>query len=384
MSLPPHGGNAARIERDRGFAAGTLLDFSANIAPAGPPPAVAAVLAETARDPHMLSAYPDEDYADVRVALAALHDVDPQAIVIGGGGSGLLDAAMRFAGARSIVVPVPAFSEYERAARANNVVLLTHPLDAGCELDVDRFVARVAAYPGAAALVNSPHNPSGRALDRTTLTQLVLTLARQQRAVIVDEAFADYAPECALDLSTIEAGRVVVVRSLTKFYSLAGVRIGYAIVDPARRDALRFMLPSWPAGSLDARIALAALQDRRHAERTRRMTVEARSTLLASLQAIGITTFPSVANFVLAELPVDVRHMDRLLERLIVDHQIIVRDARTYHGFEQRAIVRIAVLDRAVNERLVRALECVLSSRRFEHQAIDGRAFDGRARVGQR
>jgi len=356
-----HGGDLQAVAERYGVDASTLVDFSANIAPQGPPSGVARVLARAASKPRLLAPYPSSRYGRLRAQIAASLDVDRESVVVGNGSAALIDLALRANEALAWLVPVPAFSEYRRSLDAANVAMLRFALPQTLALDVDAFLSVLRAHSDAGALVTTPHNPSGLALSREESLRLLVQSEAMNRPLIADEAFIDYVPERSIVREAARSRRAVVLRSLTKFYALAGVRVGYAIAHPDLARAMRERSPSWPVGTLDEAIALEALEDEAYAMRTRAANAATRDAVTRELTTLGLAVFPSDANFVLAELPVPAQAFDAFLRRLI-DEGIVVRDCRSYDGLESRSVIRIAVLDRERNRRLVAALARALES----------------------
>ncbi len=149
---------------------------------------------------------------------------------------------------------------------------------------------------------------------------------------------------------------MIVLRSLTKFFAVPALRVGFAVTSPAVARRMRAALPSWPVTSLAARAVGAALEDRDYAARTRAQNAMARMHLRERLGSIGIRTLPSAGNYLLAEVPatIDARS---LRQRLIDDHAIVVRDCTSYDDLGDGRFVRIAVRSPEENARLVVALE---------------------------
>jgi threonine-phosphate decarboxylase len=361
MRVATHGGDIDAVARDYGVDASTLIDFSANVAPDGPPRDVASVLREMAQHPRALSPYPAASYRELREQIAHMLDVDAASVVVGHGGPALLDLALRVSAADSWLVPVPAFSEYRRALDAARMPMQAFVLPLSMEFDPGEFSIRLAGVDGAGALINTPHNPSGSAPDRDGVLALLERCEAMARPLIVDEAFIDYEPERSIVREVVRSRRAIVLRSLTKFYALAGVRVAYALTHPDLARAMQASSPSWPVGTLDAAIALAALRDKAYATRTREQNASARDQLATALAASGMTVLPSAANFLCVELPVPVQCLDDVLQAM-VQNGIVVRDCRSYEGLEQRGVIRIAVLDGKRNQRLVTALSGALES----------------------
>jgi threonine-phosphate decarboxylase len=360
MRMTVHGGDVEAIARKHGVERSSLIDFSANIAPEGPPANVAQVLRDAAESPRTLAPYPSPTYRALREQIGAMLDVDPACVVVGHGGPALLDLALRVSRAASWLVPVPAFSEYRRALDAAQLPLHVFALPPSMELNDDVFATQLERIDGAGALLNTPHNPSGRALERDRTLALLERCEAIGRPMIVDEAFIDYVPERSIVARAVRSPRAIVLRSLTKFYALAGVRVAYALAHSDLAQMMRASGPSWPVGTLDAAIAFAALRDDAYAVRTREQNEHARGELATTLAQVGLSIVPSAANFLFAELPVRIDRFDDMLGRLL-ERGIIVRDCRTYEGLEQRSVIRVAVLDRERNARLIAALSDVLS-----------------------
>jgi threonine-phosphate decarboxylase len=357
--IPVHGGDVAAAARRYGVDAATLLDFSANLSPYGPPSAVREVLRAAADDPRSLTPYPGPRYASVCAILADRLGVEPAQIVVGNGATALVDAAVRAARAPSWIVPVPAFSEYRRAITASGARSIDQPLDEQFDIDAAALSQRLRDNPEAGVVLNRPHNPSGRRWERAAMISVFEACEALSRPLILDEAFIDYDPAASLLHEAVRNPRAVVVRSLTKFYALAGIRIGFAVAQEERALVLRAMLPSWPAGSLDERIACAALADERYERETREQTTIDRSSLAAALAGIGLRVFPSEANYLFIDLGIAPGEVDDTLAAL-AHRGILVRDCRSYERLERRAFVRVAVLERSQNERLVAALAATL------------------------
>jgi histidinol-phosphate/aromatic aminotransferase/cobyric acid decarboxylase-like protein len=290
--------------------------------------------------------YPDE--RDAVAAVAARHDRRPDEVVVTNGGSEafwLLAAALR---PRHAVCIHPSFTEPEAALRAHR-----RPVERAFRRRADFGLDPAAVPPGADLVVTgNPNNPSGT-LDPAGE---VACLAAPGRVLVVDEAFMDFVPGEPESLARRrDLPGLVIVRSLTKLWSLAGVRAGYLLAPARIAAAVRALRPAWNANAL----ALAAVQAcaaraaaaREVAERVGR----ARERLIADLaQVPGVRTWPSAANFLLAQVPEGERVHAALLER-----GIAVRPARSFPGLGPDHL-RLAVRDPAANRRIVVALAGVL------------------------
>jgi threonine-phosphate decarboxylase len=354
-----HGGDLAAIARRYGVDAISLVDFSANIAPDGPPAGIAQVLSAFAARPRSLAPYPDPSCTLLRLRIGELRGVEPDAVVVGRGSAALIDVALRASAAPEWLLPVPAFSEYRRALSTLNLRERTFTLPRNLALDVEPYIEALSACPQSGALITTPHNPSGRALHAADVQALLTACELLQRPLIVDEAFIDYVPDRSIVREAARSRRAIALQSLTKFYALAGVRIGYAIAHPDTARRMRELDVSWSVGTLDEALALAALADAAYAERTLQANARHRAALARELSMLGADALPSDANFLLVELPIAPTEMDDALAGLVREG-VVVRDCRSFDGLERRTVIRVAVLDRARNALLVRAISRVI------------------------
>jgi threonine-phosphate decarboxylase len=300
----------------------SLLDFSANVNFLGPPDSVRALLAGAADH---VDRYPSADAAPLREALARHHGIPADCILAGNGASELIYlAAALYRGRRGRVV-TPAFTEYEDACDAYGIAL------------------------GAAApeltFVGNPGSPGGRLLPRKEILALPGIL-------IVDEAFIDFAGgrESLIDAAAADP-RIIVLRSLTKFYALPGLRIGFAVAVPETIRALKLLQPPWSVNQLAQLAGIAAIRDAAYAERTLRELAPAREELRKGLSTLGFDPSPSETNYVLCRVPDAAALQEALLAR-----GIAVRNCDSFTGLDPNRFVRIAVRAPAENRRLLSAL----------------------------
>lgn len=388
---PRHGGNLAWAAAQAKCDPKEILDFSASINPQGMPPAAhAALLAAIAQ----VGAYPDPNYGQLRACLAQRHGVDPEWILPGNGAAELLTWAGRdLAALDGVLLPVPAFGDYDRALASFGARVVPVPLPiqtwfAHPPSDPDtalvRWLDALRLYPSPLAalertlatspgrwglLLNNPHNPTGQLWARWAIAPLLDRLD----LVVVDEAFMDFLPPEA-DQSLAErvanSPNLVVVRSLTKFYALPGLRLGYAIAHPDRLARWQQWRDPWPVNVLAAAAGRAALGDRGFALDTWAQLASARRQFWEGLQAIkGLRVLPGAANFLLMRLEDTDWTSDRLQRGLLERDRLLVRDCSSFgpalggvgaNPAEQSRFVRVAVRSPAENDRLLAALAAIM------------------------
>ena len=335
-----HGAHGGLVSRSLGFGSRDLLDFSQNINPLGTPPAAleAARLAlyeESGR-------YPDLDYGDLREALAAHLGTSPENIVPTNGGAEALFLAARAAGPGKALVLEPTFSEYAAAASAAGMEVVrlvarrredAFRLDPGILDDLDSI---------SVVFLCNPNNPTGGSLDRREVLDVADRVREGGAALVVDEAFADFAPGISVAAEVGEG--LCVARSFTKFFAIPGLRLGCLVCDDAPR--VQALQPSWPVNSVASAAGISAAGDADFAGTSVAEVRRLREELFASLQELpGIEPFPGAANFLLVHGPKDLP--ERLARR-----GVLVRGCEPFVGLGP-GYFRVAVRTGDENGRLV-------------------------------
>ncbi|MEP6487901.1 threonine-phosphate decarboxylase CobD [Microcoleus vaginatus GB2-A3] len=376
MIRPVHGGNLAWAAALAGCPASAILDFSASISPLGPPEsALAAIQAHLSS----LTAYPDPDYGELRTALGEALNVDRDWILPGNGSAELLTwAAWDLSKLEATYVVTPAFGDYSRALSAFGAQVLECPLElqsldaeAGSRLVTDdlsvsnrSLVSPSLCLPVPLAidahrrglLLNNPHNPTGLLFGR----KAILPYLKQLGMVVVDEAFMDFLPpseqETLID-AVEEFPNLVILRSLTKFYSLPGLRLGCAIAHPNILRRWQLQRDPWPVNALAAAAAAAVVRDTVFERQTWDWLPVARRELFEGLANLpGLQPFAGAANFLLVESSMSVSSIQKsLLER----HRILIRDCLSFPELGDR-FFRVAVRSRADNLLLIAGLSEVI------------------------
>lgn len=276
-----------------------IADLSYNTNFWGPPPDVRTFLSELPAS--VLSEYPAPQGASLRSAISNHVGFDPASIAVGCGSDELIDAAFRaFArpGAR-VAYPDPTFATVEQFARANRLVTIPTPLAPDYSPDV-HALARADAD---VVYVCSPNNPTGGVIARADLERL-LTITRG--VVILDEAYVEFADRSNVDLVD-SSDRLLVLRTFSKAFGLAGVRVGYAVASPVLIASLDTVRAPYSVNSIAQRTALTALQcGLPWVEACVSHTRALRTRFLSDLASARISALPSQANFVLVT-GVDIR-----------------------------------------------------------------------------
>lgn len=336
-----------------------ILDFSASINPLGPPPSAIAAIQN-----HLtaLKAYPDPHYRALRTALGAFHQIAPDWILPGNGAAELLTWACRdLSELPATLVLTPAFGDYLRALKAFDAAIVPGSLwqDESPVSEIASLIDRLnpKPTPPIGLLLNNPHNPSGQLFDRQAIEPLLAQFA----LVVVDEAFMDFLPplehQSVIDWVP-DYPNLVVLRSLTKFYSLPGLRMGYAIAHPDRLRRWQQWRDPWSVNALAAAVGEVAVLDSEFQQQTWSWLATAKPQLAQGLAALpGLWVYPGAANYLLVRSQ---RSVVELQTKLLQRHQILIRDCLSFPELGDRYF-RVAVRSETENQRLLAGLTEILT-----------------------
>ncbi len=356
MNRPLHGGNLNWAATIAGCPISALMDFSASINPLGIPQSVlSAIINNTDR----LIAYPDPEYAELRSHLARHHQLDPQFILPGNGSAELLTwAARELAQQKFTYLVTPAFSDYQRALNTFNGTILPCLLNLDLLFESPNLPIPQSPHPQSGLLLNNPHNPTGKLWTK----EEILPYLDKFDLVVIDEAFMDFLPpnESQSLIPWVEQyPNLVVLRSLTKFYSIPGLRIGYAIAHPERLQRWQQWRDPWSVNTLAVAASIAAIQDREFQQQTWNWLKPARSSLIEQLQAIPqLQPLEGAANYLLVQTKISATELQ---EKLLTQHQIVIRDCISFSELGDRYF-RIAVRLPKENDTLIRAISNITNN----------------------
>ncbi|MEC4986198.1 MAG: threonine-phosphate decarboxylase CobD [Oscillatoria sp. PMC 1068.18] len=358
MNRPVHGGNLVWAAAVAGCCPDSITDFSASINPLGPPESALRAIKHNLRT---ISAYPDPNYSELRSVLSEFHQLAPEWILPGNGAAELLTWACRELSQRErTFLLVPAFGDYERSLLAFGAKVEKCLLDwrkNGRLPWKSQDLAEKLNLKAAGLLLNNPHNPTGQIWT----VEAILPYLAEFDLVVVDEAFMDFlAPDRQESLIpwVRRYKNLVIVRSLTKFYSLPGLRLGYAIAHPDILQRWQQWRDPWTVNVLAAAVGAAVVKDTEFQQRTWDWLIPARAKLFQGLAAIpGLQPFPSAANFLLVETP---QPSSQLQLKLLQNFQILIRDCLSFPELGSRYF-RVAIRSEIENQRLLAGLTAILN-----------------------
>ena len=358
--LPPHGGQLHAIAAQFSIPEHKLLDFSASIYPDGPPSRSLEALTDAIRNPARIRAYPDLESIELRAGLANYAGVPSSNVLAANGTIPLLSATLRALDVRRCMLPVPAFSEYRRTLNREGVNVETYPLTEGNLFRASpKDLLKCCARRGCDTLMlTNPHNPTGTMFGRAELQAFVRDAESKGVRILLDEAFIDFVPDESISTQVPQASNLLVFRSVTKFFAMAGLRVAYMVAPLRFVLAIAHRLDPWAISTLASLATIAAVSDTAYVAATIAANRSKRERLRADLAAQGIAVYESHANFLFFRLG-NAQQNRNVWERLILEHGIVIRNCATFEALDE-TYFRVAVRRREDNRRLVQALDAVL------------------------
>lgn len=342
------------VERELGITGAVKLASNEN--PLGPSPLALRALRDALLESHR---YPDGGGYYLKQGLARRLDLTPGHLVLGNGCNELLELMARcfLLPGDEVVIADPAFVIYGMLAHLQGCTTVRIPLKAWTH-DLEAM-AKAVTPKTKMVFVGNPNNPTGTAVGPTELTAFIDALPADV-IVVMDEAYIEYVPPQMVpdSLTYVRQGRwAIVLRTFSKIYGLAGLRIGYGMAPPAMVELLERVRAPFNVNALAQRAALAALDDQAHLSSSRKVNELGLVYLSGELHRLGLEFPPSVANFLLVDLKQDGQTVADALLRM----GVIVRPLG---GAHLKTHIRVTIGTPPENERFIQALKAVLQSER--------------------
>ncbi len=348
-----HGGNIYEFARRLGISPHQVLDFSASINPFGPPPELLEALKEEL--PFDLRHYPDPAATAFRETLSRRWRIPAEHFVAGNGSNELLPLLLQAINPRRIHLPVPNFGEYFKTGFPVETYPFFHEEDLRSDW-LDQILSSVG--PDELILLSNPNNPTGQLLSLQEKEALLKTAVSRNCWLLVDEAFMDFVGDeenSSLMGNILDSPRLVVLRSLTKFYAIPGLRLGYAAGPVPLMEALARKKDPWSVNSLAQKAGILCLNLPGFDESSRHELEKNRRELFEGLmETANFRPFASAANFLLVEMKGNFSASE--LQKELDREKILVRNCRSFAGLSERWI-RIAIRSGEENRLLLKRLK---------------------------
>ena len=336
-----HGGNLKKYARLAGCAEAEILDFSVNLNPDGPPQGLFQVCFRALDE---LGPY-QSPHADRLAELAGKKcGITPEKILFGNGSGELLNLFVRNSCALRAVIVTPGYLEYAENCRQAQLPIAEFKLKEENDFRLDLAELDTFLRPGDLVILGNPNNPTGGMTPVQELYDFIQT--HPEQTFLIDEAFADFSGETLLKYPLPD--HAAVLRSMTKFYASAGLRLGYIVASEKTIAELREQQIPWSIGTVALRAAefLLGLEDKPG------QCGSLRDELSSELSAMGLKVFPAAANYLFVKTP-------RPLFLELLKEKIAVRDCSNYPGLDGH-FIRIGLRQREDNLKLIAALRRIL------------------------
>ncbi|GAB6137034.1 threonine-phosphate decarboxylase CobD [Halanaerobaculum tunisiense] len=357
-----HGGNIRVAAREYGLDPAEIIDFSANINFLGPPRSVTKVIKNNLIG---IKNYPDLEYSQLKSVIADQVYIEKDNLIIGNGAVELIYLLTKVLQPTDALVLAPTFSEYRSAVESTGGTVEEFQLQREEEftLNVDDLLPRLAGVD--IFFLCNPNNPTGKFLTREEVIKIINYAASQGTFVVVDEAFVDFLEE---DISVIDVvndyDNLFVLRSLTKFFAIPGLRLGYGVTNQELIKQLRAGKDPWNVNYLAQLAGREALRDKEYIAQTREAISREKKFLYQRLADFSqLKVYYPYANYIFVNLADNEWTATRLEEKL-GQQGILIRNCNTYSGLGED-FIRLAVKSREDNRQLLNKLQELLRSKHY-------------------
>jgi threonine-phosphate decarboxylase len=348
-----HGGDVQAWAKHARIDPAEITDFSASINPLGPPASARKAFQNSYTE---VSRYPDPYGAELKEALAKRHKMRPEELLLGNGSTQLIYLLCFALRPSKALVVEPTFSEHANALKLSGAKVRLLPLvaDASFKFSMEEFMAAWGKADDM-AFVTTPNSVTGQLIPRAEIEEIARIALIRRRFLVVDEAFIDFAEGESVKQLIRDNPFLIILRSLTKFYALPGLRLGYLLAHSRRVAQLAAYLEPWSVNGPAQKVALACLADPNFGLKTERWLRRERIFLTQALIALKrFQPYPSSANFLLVRIANDSPNALEL-RSFLLHKKILIRACNSFAGLGANHF-RVAVRRRKDNRRLLEAL----------------------------
>ncbi len=353
--MKDHGGDIYSFQEKTGIT--EFIDFSANISPLGVPESILNAYVSAI---DRLSYYPDPENRVLTEAVCRFHNIPPETVICGNGGADVIYRTVRTLSPKNALVLVPTFSEYRDALEECSCRVSKFFLRFPFDID-DSFIEHIYSEKYDIVVLCNPNNPTGTLAEPDMLVRIADAAKAQGSVFLLDECFTDMLCHDSDRYSLIpglgEYPNLVIIKSLTKMFSIPGLRLGYGICsDPVLASRIRKCGQPWPVNIPASEVGAAALADYDYRKRFIDFISREREFLYSELKSIGLEVWKPSANFIFfrAEGYPD-------LDTRLADYGILIRSCSNYSGLDEEYF-RVSVRLREENIHLINSLKSVFGT----------------------
>ena len=382
-----HGGNIYKVFREKNLK--EILDYSSNINPYGIPESLKSRIIENLE---ILERYPDPDYVELREKLAHLNKVDMSDIVLGNGATEIIFLFMKVINPKKILIVSPTFGEYERAVKATEISGDTVSLSSSngdnknienkkIEIEYfelkesDDFKLNIGNLKNQLEkkydllIICNPNNPTGKFLKLAQTEEILKECNKYDTKLFIDEAFIEFLADGMKEsiINTEENKKnLFVTRAFTKFFAIPGLRLGYGMYfDKELEKKISEKKEPWSVNNIAEMAGLTVLDDTEYIEKTLKWIVEEKIYMYEKLNEIsGIKVYETEVNFITGKIDEKLFSEGlnvKVLREKMLEQGILIRDASNFKFLDER-FFRLAIKDRASNERVIEAMKGIFQT----------------------
>lgn len=339
-----HGGNV--------YNKSVKFDFSANINPLGMPEGVKKAYHSAIS---LCEKYPDHYCTELKKAIAEHENYPEKLICVGNGAADLIYRIVHTFKPKKAVIVSPSFSEYEKALNEVNCEISYYQLKEELNFDVQSDFTEMIDTKTDMVFLTSPNNPTGRVIPPEILKSITEKCIETNAILVADECFMDFVENgCAYSIRRFMNENIIILKAFTKIYSMAGIRLGYAVCgDSAKAEKISESGQYWSVSAIAQLCGIASLDEKEYLKQTIELITAERKFLESELKRLGFNVYNSSVNFVLFRSEI------KLCEKLL-ENGILIRNCGNYYGLSDK-YYRIAVRTHAENAELIKTMEMIVN-----------------------
>ncbi len=342
-----HGGNAKIISREKNIDFKEIIDFSANINPLGIPKSVRSAIVENI---NLIEKYPDISYVELKECISKFENIRKENILLGNGAAEVLFSIVRAINPKKSLIMAPTFSEYEEAVNSVGGSIFYYYLKEEYKFKIQYDVLECIDDTLDLIFICNPNNPTGVLTDKEMILKILIKAKEHNVKLLIDESFLDFIEEKLTVINYInEYDNLIIVKSLTKFFALPGLRIGYAVTSNDQlKEMIQEVSPAWNINVLAEVATKSALIDEKYIRDTREFINKEKEYLYGELIKIkNLKIYKPSVNFIFIKVKEDLDLQEELLK-----FKILIRSCSNYIGLNSR-YYRLAVRTHEENFKLI-------------------------------
>lgn len=333
-----HGGDIYRAAKLLRKNPSEIIDLSSSVNPLSLPAEIRKKIVENL---DFLNRYPDSETGAFKERLWQTYHIPPENVICGNGSTELIYLAVKAFKPQRVLILEPTFIEYEKACRLNNVPSLERIFSLNPDELIKALKERLRNNKYDLVFICNPNNPTGWLIEKGKILDIIN--GAEKSLFLIDEAFIDFSPEDTLIYESLKRKNILILRCLTKFYGIAGLRFGYAVGDKRLIEKLNYFAQPWSINTLAQIVAEELIISEEFKEQSYEFFRKEKAFFEEFLKRTDVSYFPSVANFYLIKLPKE-GFAGEVLKK-----GILVRDCSNFFGLD-RSFIRVSLKTRKENE----------------------------------